>query len=1180
MSIYLALTNGLFWIRSKEHKVTETLQNKSLRPEPLRALNPNVVQKQASDPAQSVWVSASAGTGKTKVLTDRVLRLLLPREDGSPGTDIHKILCLTFTKAAASEMMIRIQDTLGRWAVMPEGDEETSKTLCYELKNLLNRAPTAQDINAARQIFARVLEAPNGMQIMTIHAFCQSSLGRFPLEAGLTPYFSPLEDQQRLEYLQRAFQRIMLQARAEISSPLGQAYHHLSGVLNEQQFEDLMSSMISESSQLQHVQKTFFSALGLYESLCETFDIPSTKTTADLIKDAFISSQFNEDNLRKCCAVLATSKTKTDLKNAATLEKFLSASPQQKHEYFDAYCQIFLTAKDKIKANLVSKALIADNPYILDMLENEAERILNVRDRIKCLQSLKYTRDLFIFGLEVYQEYQRLKDREAVLDFDDLILKTLELLKEDMMAWVLYKLDQSLEHILIDEAQDTNPEQWQIIKALCDDFFSGKSANRNTRTLFTVGDHKQSIYSFQRASPKEFERMQAYFSEKIKYSEQKFQKISLNVSFRTTQTVLDIIDQTFASPAMQEGMGPDKVQHHSYRLGQAGHVELWPICATYEREEREPWSLPISINEHQTGSSELASNIARNIRSWIDNELFLPSRDRTVEPGDIMILVRTRTKFFDQLARELRKENIPLSGTDRIVLSNQIAIHDLISAANFALLPEDDYTLACLLKSPLIGFDEDQLFNICHERPGSLWEAIKNNDNKNLIDYLNVLIYNAKNLDTFNFFSSILYRPCPHDAQSGLKAFCERLGEDVTDDIEKFLEKSMDYDQDDPIHLQHFVHKMKSDQSDIKRAQEERSNKVQIMTIHGAKGLQAPIVILPDTIKTAGASSGKIDRRLLWPQQTQFKYPLWSPKSDFDFDAYKNLKSVLEDREQEEYRRLLYVAMTRSEDRLYICGHSSKKTPDTRSWYFSIKESMEAHPYSETTKDERIIIASPQIKNPDRTGHSLHLEEIYGGELPDFLFKPAPKEQPKGRILSPSSLLEDKEVSASPLLDQNNKRFRRGNLTHKLLEILPQLPEEKRESTAFKYLERFANDLNNQIRSQILNETINILNNSEFKAIFGPKSRSEVPITAHLPNGKTINGQIDRLLVNKTDIWIIDYKTNRPPPKNPEDVPKIYIEQMRAYKQALQKIYSAHSFHCALLWTDGPFLMPLEIESD
>ncbi len=1150
----------------------------------VRAIDPNIAQSLASDPEQSVWVNASAGTGKTKVLTDRVLRLLLPRADGSPGTAIHRILCLTFTKAAASEMMIRIQDSLGRWAIMDEGDEDTPNTLRYELKHLLNRQPSPKDVNAARQVFAEVLESPNGMQIMTIHAFCQSLLGRFPLEAGLTPYFKPLEEEQKRDYVSQAIQTITMKARAEITSDLGRAHHNLSAVLNDQQLQDLMYALMSEASELKFIQKTYFSGLGLYEFLCQHYGFQTSDAAEDIIAHAFSGKHFPEDDIKKCCRILAASKTKTDQQNAAALSDFLAKEQDHRLSEFPAYSRVFLTAEDKVKAKLVSKAIAEKHPDIHDIMDREAGRMFALHDRIKCLHSVQYTRDLFVFGLNIYDEYQSLKENHAVLDFDDLILKSLDLLRKDMMAWVLYKLDQALEHILIDEAQDTNPEQWQIIKALCDEFFAGKGAFEendyagHARTLFTVGDHKQSIYSFQRASPEEFERMQHYFADKITKAEQRFQTISLNVSFRTTQMVLDIVDDSFAPDHMKTGMGSGEISHHSFRIGQAGHVELWPICATKDQPEREPWTLPIHVREQESGSSELAKTIASTIRKWMDEKLFLPSRNRAIRPGDIMILVRTRTKLFDQIARELRKNNIPLSGTDRIILNNQIAVHDLISAANFALLPQDDYTLACLLKSPLIGLSEEELFELCNQRPADLWANMLKMADGGLITYLKTLIKNARTMDSFSFFSWILFSSCPNNARSGLSAFCQRLGDDVADDLEEFLKKSMDYTQDQPIHLQHFVHKMKSDQSDVKRSQEERSNKVQIMTIHGSKGLQAPVIILPDTLRTPGGSAGNIDRRVLWGQKTGLSHPLWSPKKNFDHAEYTRLRKGLNDREDEEYKRLLYVAMTRAEDRLYIAGHAGKNTPDEKSWYYAIKTAMEHHRHAEVNAGGVITVTTPQIKRADREDKNGSTDQRHiAQEHPDFLDKNATEETPVRDALSPSKILDDEDVYSSPLFAQDKRRFRRGNITHKLLEVLPQIPPKTRKNAAKTYLNHFAADLSEDIRSEIINETLNIIENDEYKSIFGPNSRFEVPITAVLADGTTINGQIDRLLIEKEDIRIIDYKTNRPPPRDSKDVPKIYVEQLRAYKNALRQIYPHHRFHCALLWTDGPFLMPIDV---
>jgi ATP-dependent helicase/nuclease subunit A len=1148
-----------------------------------RSIDPNVLQRLASTPEDSVWVGASAGSGKTKVLTDRILRLLLPRKNGAMGVKPHKILALTFTKAAASEMALRIANRLSEWATMPL---EGQKGLTQNLKNLLGHAPTELQLDMARKLFASVIDSPGGLQIMTIHSFCQSVLGRFPLEADLPPNFKALEETQAKVYLERAIKNTIQKASNEKSSGLSEALNHLSFLNNQEQLVELLNSLISERRQMKLLLKKYFDANGLYQSLCQNFGIAPHTTSEDL-KNDFYGFDNHEDKLRYACKLMAEGTPSTDQKNGLAIQLYLDIEKTEKSKFFEDYKSVFLTQKNEIKKTIITKKIQEKDDSLLSLLHSEAQRLIELEENIQKANTARLTRDLFIVGSAVLDDYNAQKNKENLLDFDDLILRTLELLKGetknlnglDASPWIRYKMDQGIDHILVDEAQDTNPEQWEIIQSLCDDFFDGQgqSEDEKSRSIFIVGDEKQSIFSFQRASPEKFHRMREWFSEKIQNTNNVLQKINFETSFRSTPAILDYVDQVFNSVDKREGLSDLPIKHYSHRYKQAGHVELWPLFENDAQDDHDPWTPPVEIVHTASGASKLAEHIGDTIQGWIDNKEILESHNRPIEPGDIMILVKSRTGFLDQIVRSLKSRHIPVNGVDRMILNDQLVIQDLCALIKFSLLPEDDLNLATILKSPLIGWDEGQLFKYSYKRQSSLWANIKaSTDLKLEIEWLETLIEIAGKLKPYDFLSFILNTNCPADEISGLRAIKKRLGEEALDPLNEFLNKALQHELENTPDLQNFLQDQLFDDSQIKRQMEEANKAVRIMTVHGAKGLEAPIVILPDTTRT---SRGNKPERIFWPDKTGQDYPYYCPISDDMPQACEEAKEILQQREDEEYRRLFYVALTRAEDRLYIGGYQSKRPIIDQSWYRYAEKAFDQIEDVHTRKNNDLVIKS--FSNPalDKADRDAEVSETMSQEfeVPDWLFSPLPEEETPPRPLMPSRPSDDKEQALSPLQAIQDNRFKRGNITHKLLQILPDIAPENWEKKAKLYLSQPAHDLSKNVQEEILTEVLKILQHEKFAPIFGEGSIAEAPITGLLKDNRLVSGQIDRLLITETVIYIIDYKSNRPSPENKKDVPQIYKNQMQSYADVMREIYPDRDIRAALLWTDKCQLMEIDI---
>ncbi|MBV9555423.1 MAG: UvrD-helicase domain-containing protein, partial [Alphaproteobacteria bacterium] len=668
-------------------------------------------QRAALDPTASVWVSASAGTGKTKVLTERLLTLMLN------GTEPARILCLTFTRAAAAEMANRLNERLARWTVMPRGQLE------QELVSLTGRFPGETDIASARRLFAKVLDAPGGAKIDTIHAFCQSLLRRFPLEAGAPPDFAVVDERSATEALSDAAADVIAVARRRPDSELAQALAIVARYLTDERFRELMAGLARERSRLAaalHDGEAAFigrvaAALGVAADATETSLAAAFAAGGDLAA------------LRSVCAALADGTDKTDQPRSRLIARWCEGGPAERIELIDPYVSVFLTAMGEIRARLFTKgAAVASDCDLSGVLMAEAARVKRFCETRNGVVILEATRAIVRLGCALVEAYQTRKRRHAQLDYDDLVLGALDLLRKDGIApWVLFKLDGGLDHILIDEAQDTNPEQWQIVTLLAEEFFAGEDPLGRMRTVFAVGDSKQSIYGFQRADPLAFGRMRVHFERRVSDADQRWRTVPLEISFRAAEPLLRAVDAVFAMPAAADGVGLDgaAIRHVAARVGQAGVVEWWPEAPPPPEEPDDPGTAALrrAANAH----TRLARAVAATIDGWLRDGERLASRDRPVRAGDIMVLVRRRNAFVDDLLRELKQRRVPVAGADRLILSEQLAVKDLVALGQFLLLPEDDLTLAAVLKGPIFGVSEEQLFTLAYDRGSrSLWSRL------------------------------------------------------------------------------------------------------------------------------------------------------------------------------------------------------------------------------------------------------------------------------------------------------------------------------------------------------------------------------------------------------------------------------------------------------------------------
>ena len=1136
--------------------------------------DPNIPQRAAADPTASVWVGASAGTGKTKILTDRVLNLMLA------GTPPERILCLTFTKAAAAQMSTRIASQLAKWATLPQDQ------LARDLLQLCGHKPSPAEVDLAKRLFARVLDTAGGMNIQTIHAFCQSVLGRFPLEAGIAPHFAVVDERDAGELL-RAARDAMLQGIADDATPLGRALGEIIPHVQEARFADLIGVLAKARSRLYDFFQRWSGLDGAIDEVRARLALAPNETAATIRETACADAAFAGVELRLAVAALALGKD-SDRKTASGLAGWLDASAAERAATFETYSRFFLTKDDDglpvIKTRLVTKAAAA--PGIDNTLRCEAERVRAAVLKMRAAATAEATAALLRLAQSLLGEYDRQKSRRCQLDYDDLIRGAARLLSDAGAAWVLYKLDGGLDHVLIDEAQDTSFEQWQLIRGLIGEFFAGEGAREQRRTVFAVGDLKQSIFSFQGADPAAFLDNREWFGAHVQAAGEIWRPVDLRVSFRSTRAVLAAVDAVFSHEAARDGVALDAqpIVHQAYRQRAGGQVELWPALDPRPGEDLPPWTPPVHRLASDAPQLRLARIIARRIARMVKGEEALPSRGRPIRAGDIMVLVRRRTPFVDELVRALKEHHIAVAGVDRMVLAEQIAIMDLVAVGHFALLPTDDLTLASVLKGPLIGCSEEQLFALASGRGGvPLWRvlAARAADDEALAQahrQLADILALADAVPPFEFYTEIL------GPFAGRRRLIGRLGRDAEDAIGEFLQLTLAYERNHLPTLQGFLHWFETGSVEIKRDLEHGApDAVRIMTTHGAKGLEAPVVFLPDTMQMPKAQGAT----LLWPDDAdRGEIVLWPPRREYDDPLAAAARQRRRDREHKEYRRLLYVAMTRAEDRLIVCGWRTAQREPDGCWYHLIRRGLEAAGASLGVEEveDPFLAADPEFDGqPVALRLSYPQEEAVRPQaapapapappLPAWARTPPPPEPETIEPLVPSRAGHG-TVTLGPLSAQG-AGLQRGRLIHRLLESLPQVPRPARKHAATGWLTNHAGGLPPAARDEIVTRVLALLDDPRLAELFADGSLAEVPFSGSVA-GRPISGQIDRLVVTTHDVIVLDYKTDRTPPAKADGVPVAYLRQMAAYRAVLRAIYPERTVRCLLLWTETPELMSLD----
>lgn len=1079
-------------------------------------------QVQAAQPAFSTWLSANAGSGKTRVLTDRVARLLLG------GVEPQHILCLTYTKAAATEMQNRLFRRLGEWAMKPD------PALRAALAELGEGAQITPDTLAkARRLFARAIETPGGLRIQTIHSFCASLLRRFPLEAGVSPQFTELDDRTARLLRDEIVEELADTIAPDIIATLARAW-------TGEDFGSLVEQIVGNRAR--------FADPLTPETARRLFGLKQGETVETLLADTFLGDEaaWMPDILTALRA-----KGGNDEKAAAKLAPLDLANPTL--ATLAALEDCFLTgpkAKEPFTAKIGSfptkDTRSALGPLLLDRLENLMRRVESARTTRCALNAMDRALTLHRFASAFLPLYEQRKAQRGWLDFDDLITRASALLNDpSVAAWVLFRLDGGIDHILVDEAQDTSPEQWRVIESLAAEFTAGSGARDVDRTLFVVGDKKQSIYSFQGADVAAFDAKQSTFKAKFHAVQRAFQSLELEHSFRSSPAILRVVDETFGDrfPAALGG----RSSHIAHWSTLPGRVDLWPLIEKADGAGDDDWRNPVDLITEEHHTARLAAKIADEIHALIAAGTAIENQGKTrpLHAGDFLILVQRRSELFQEIIRACKARGLPIAGADRLKLGAELAVKDITALLSFLATPEDDLSLAAVLRSPLCGWTEGELHTLAQPRKGYLWEELRDRaaDFPQTHAMLTDLRDQADYFRPYDLIERLLTR---HDARRRL---IQRLGAEAEDGIDELLSQALTYESGNVPSLTGFLVWLSTDEVEVKRQTDSEGHRIRVMTVHGSKGLEAPVVILPDTCDRTSRDRDEV--------VDVDGTPVWRTPADESPPAIAAARATRQQREAEERLRLLYVALTRARTWLIICGAGEAKKEDA--WYRLVEQGMQAagtetlpggilrHAFG--TWPTPMTQATPTTNLPP---------------LPAWATAQAATPARPQQTLSPSNLGGAKAIPGDGLDEETAKA--RGTALHLLLEHLATVPATDRPALATTLIPDAT------LRADILPEALATI--AAHPALFAAETLAEVEITAELL-GRTLFGTIDRLIITPDRVTAIDYKTNRTIPARPEGTPDGILRQMGAYAHALSQLYPGRQIETAILWTREARLMPL-----
>lgn len=1104
----------------------------------------------ASDPAAHVWVSASAGTGKTRSLVARVLRLLLA------GALPSQLFAITFTRTAAAEMQRRVFATLAQWTGLEDGALDAALAE-------LGETPSPELRARARALLLEVLDAPRGLEIRTIHAAAQALIAAFPVEAGLPPRADPLDERAAAALRARALDQVLEAAAGPAGAALRADFERIAVEAGEQALGTHLPALLRAAPAL--------AAIGSPEAvepwLRRFVNLPVGPSPQAILEAAVVPPAFDDAALAAFRDVIAVAGRKDADRARACIDSWPGWSPAARVANLAELLNLVFDSNGNRRGTAnIAKRLIGGE-VIFDRLFDAVDR---VRETCRALAFVDHAGAWLRVGMAVGNRYRDLKRARAAVDFDDMVGLAADLLAADGAAnAVAEALDREIRHILVDEAQDTSATQWRLIEALAAEFDTGLGQHGEfPRTRFVVGDFKQAIYSFQGTDPRVFLAVRDRWARATGDAGRPLRDVPLDRNFRSAPRILALVDKVLndlGPEAIGLPPGTPLVPHEAHRAGLPARVLLLdPHVAASDTADRD------EAGESELADPAFATRIATSIAALLDpaspHHVTLIGRDGEARPaaaGDVLILLRSRGDLMAALVRALHAERLPVAGVDRARLAEPLAARDLLSLIRFVLQPADDLALAEVLTSPLGGLDHEAIRRL--RQPGqTLWQALAASAEPALAAAQALLrdaLARADFAGPHAFLEAVL-------AAGGRAAMRARLGPEADEGIDSLLAEALAFEAEHAPTLQGFLAHVSSLGDPLSRDPDSSPGMIRIMTVHGAKGLEAPIVVLADALTSR---EPRIDVVLAEADDLHAPLPLIFGGNDRKPRPVAALAEAAAEASARERNRLLYVAMTRAEQVLLVAGQISAKEAATRakgegagtSWHDRIREAMAA--MGATRAD--VAPFGPHLRLDDGAwpAPAASASSAPRPPLPDWATSAAPAET-AARPFSPSAPAAD-DAPAPPPGPAQRAAALRGTLLHLLFEHLPGLPPAARAAAGRRLLEAGgAAD-----PEPLLADALAILDDPALAPLFGPDALAEAPIAGHV-DGVTVAGTVDRLLVTPGRVTVLDFKTGLAVPADPASVHPAHLRQMAAYRAVLAAAFPGQAVEAMLLYTAGPRL--------
>jgi len=1126
-----------------------------------------------SSPYLNATVMASAGTGKTYLLVTRLVRLLLA------GARPDAILAITFTRKAAAEMQTRLAERLYALASLDE------KSLADRLREM-DIEPEAATLERAWRLYESLLQNRQSVRTTTFHAFCQEILLRFPLEADVPPGFELLDSST--EIAESAWAALLTEAGQEPESPLAT---HLERLL------DYTGGLFN----LQRALDSFLSHRGDWWAFTEEAEQPVDFALArlqqqldidpdgDPLHDLFTEQRMLE--LAEFAGLLAKHPNKG---NNEALEALATArhSELPLQIRYTACQAAFLTKQNTPRARKSSKAQMKSmgpegEMRFLELHDAFSQRLLCVLEQLAAQETYRACTDWYTIGSRLLHHYQRIKSEQRLLDFTDLEWRAYRLLAHsDNALWVQYKLDQRIDHLLVDEFQDTNPTQWRLLQPLLQEMAAGQSGK--ARSVFLVGDAKQSIYRFRRAEPRLFHTAHEWLSTHLDA-----QGFPLHISWRSAPAIMQGINKVFGEHGPMAGMLRDFTDHDTHHQTLWGAVTVLPLIEEQQeeistREEalrlRNPLQQPRELVVDDRYGRE-GAQMAAIMRQLIDEQSLIGSAEdaRPIHYGDIMLLVRSRSHvgYYEQA---LREAGIPYIGAERGTLLESLEVGDMVALLELLITPYNNLSLATVLRSPLYACSDEDLQRLAQSGSGNWYQRLQ--ELAPTLPANTPLSLAAHQLEQWR---SLAGRLPIHDLLDRIfcegnvleryqAAFPEHLRNRSVANLVRFLELALEIDSGRYPSLSHFLYRLGELRENRDEAPDEApvsgsSERVRIMTIHAAKGLEAPVVFLADS--AAGSGNEK-------PFRTLVGWPATEPRPQQFLLVGKQgqqpaqVKLALEHEKSEEQREaanLLYVAITRARQLLYVSGVKPRRGEEL-GWYGAIRQGLD--PLQETPREAALTLSSNAMpEHAGKGGEVTRSDTIVS--LPAELSGPLPIPSQSYEI-APSN----QALHTAPLGETVDEDARlRGLVIHRLLECYSDEPSVQHPRVAHEVAAEFSLSPASQTYRSWIAECEALLQRTELSPIFFPpegvESLNEVPII-YTHDGQTVHGIIDRLLLLPDELWIVDYKSHQHATQHTiAALATSYREQLHFYALGAQRLWPERTVRTFLLFTHPGILHEVDI---